>query len=103
LLLEVAAGGIRTKISVANASGLLDGIAIGDETIRYRVLIAATVQSSGTSLTDIVEVGPIGAATIIGYTKDISRFPTKGHYATYNATAPIEASSGGNKRHSLNL
>ena len=54
-------------------------------------------------MTDIVGVGPIGAATIIGYTNNITRFPTKGHYATYNATAPIEASSGGNTRHRLNL
>ncbi len=54
-------------------------------------------------LTNIVGVGPIGAATIIGYTKDVSRFPTKGHYATYNATAPIEVSSAGNTRHRLNL
>jgi transposase len=54
-------------------------------------------------LTDIVGIGPIGAATIIGYTKDITRFPTKGHYATYNATAPIEVSSAGNTKHRLNL
>lgn len=38
-------------------------------------------------------MGPIGAATIIEYTKSITGFPTKGHYATYNATAPIEVSS----------
>gem|GEM_PF-1992399 len=47
-------------------------------------------------------VGPFCAATIIGYTGDIDRFPTKNHYATYNATAPIEASSGDNARHRLN-
>src|SRR5882672_784672 len=29
-------------------------------------------------------------------------FPTAGHYARYNATAPIEASSGPTKRHRLN-
>jgi len=54
-------------------------------------------------VTDIVGVGPIGAATIIGYTKDVTRFPTRGHYASYNATAPIEASSGGHTSHRLNL
>ncbi len=36
-------------------------------------------------------------------TKDIARFSTKSHYATYNATAPIEVSSAGNTRHRLNL
>jgi transposase len=125
LLLELAAGGIGGKISVANASGLLDRITVTDEAARYRILvarevvddiarldatlraskkrIAVAVQASGTSLTNIVGVGPIGAATIIGYTKDITRFPTKGHYATYNATAPIEVSSARNTRHRLNL
>jgi transposase len=125
LLLELEAGGIGVKISVANASGLLDRISVTDEATRYRVLVARevvddiarlderlkaskkritqAVTASGTSVTDIVGVGPIGAATIIGYTKNITRFPTKGHYATYNATAPIEVSSAGNTRHRLNL
>jgi transposase len=125
LLLELEAGGIGVKISVTNASELLDGVTVTDETTRYRVLvarevvddigrldatlkaskqrIAVAVEASSTSLTDIVGVGPIGAATIIGYTKNVTRFPTRGHYATYNATAPIEASSGGHTRHRLNL
>ncbi len=125
LVLELVAGGIGTKISVTNASELLDGVTVTDETTRYRVLvarevvddigsldqslkaskqrIAVAVQASGTSLTDIVGIGPIGAATIIGYTKNITRFPTRGHYATYNATAPIEVSSAGNTKHRLNL
>jgi len=124
LLLELVAGGIGGKINTRNASGLLNRISVTDEATRYRTLvarevvddiaqldeklktskkrIAIAVTASGTSLTNIVGVGPIGAATIIGYTKDITRFPTRGHYATYNATAPIEASSGGNKRHRLN-
>jgi len=125
LLLELEAGGIGVKISVSNASELLDRICVTDEAARYRILvarevvddiarldttlsaskkrIAVAVTASGTSVTNIVGVGPIGAATIIGYTKDITRFPTKGHYATYNATAPIEVSSGGHTRHRLNL
>jgi len=125
LLLELEAGGIGGKISSSNASELLDRVTATDEAARYRILIArevtadiarldralkaskdriaVAVTASATSLRDIVGVGPIGAATIIGYTKDIKRFPTKGHYATYNATAPIEASSGGTKRHRLNL
>jgi transposase len=125
LLLELEAGGIGVKISVSNASELLDRIGVTDETSRYRVLvareviddlarldttlkaskkrIAQAVTASGTSVTSIVGIGPIGAATIIGYTKNITRFPTKGHYATYNATAPIEVSSAGNTKHRLNL
>ena len=58
--------------------------------------------ASGTTLTEIVGIGPICAAIIIGYTGDIGRFPTKGHFATYNATAPVDASSGPRPKHRLN-
>lgn len=57
--------------------------------------------ASGTGLTDIFGVGPIIAATLIGYTGDITRFPTAGHYAAYNGTAPVEFSSSGRTVHRL--
>ena len=44
----------------------------------------------------------IVACYLIGYTGDVRRFATAGHYARYNATAPIEASSGPKVRHRLN-
>ena len=53
-------------------------------------------------MTDVFGVGPIVAAYLIGYSGDIRRFPSAGHYARYNATAPIEASSGPKVRHRLN-
>jgi integrase len=52
------------------------------------------VAASGTGLCDIRGIGPIGAATILGSVGVIARFPTAGHFASYNATAPSEASSG---------
>ena len=58
--------------------------------------------TSGTTLCEIVGVGPICAAIIIGHTGNIERFPSKAHFAMYNATAPLEASSGGKVRHRLN-
>jgi transposase len=42
------------------------------------------------------------AAMIIGHVGNIERFASAAHFASYNATAPIEASSGENKRHRLN-
>ena len=42
------------------------------------------------------------AAIIIGRSGDMSRFPSAGHYARHNGTAPIEASSGPKARHRLN-
>ena len=64
--------------------------------------IRAAVTASGTTVTDVHGVGPIMAAYIIGHTRDIRRFPTAGHYARYNATAPISASTSGDGRHRLN-
>ena len=64
--------------------------------------IEAAVRASGTSLTDIHGCGPISAATIIGHTGNVGRFANKAHFASYNATAPIEASSGKKVRHRLN-
>jgi transposase len=60
------------------------------------------VEASGTSLVDIYGVGPVVAGLLVGYSGDITRFPTRHHYATYNGTAPIDASSGQNQRHRLN-
>ena len=59
-------------------------------------------EASGTTLTDIYGVGPVVAGLLIGYTGNVSRFTTRHHYAAYNGTAPIEASSGQKKRHRLN-
>ena len=63
--------------------------------------ITTAVVASGTTLTDLYGVGPIIAAIVIGYSGDVHRFPTAGHYAAYNGTAPIELSSGGRTVHRL--
>jgi len=124
LLLELEAGGIASEITVTKANALLSRVVAEDQVTRHRVMIAGeliddiarldtalkaskkrvgvAVAASGTSLTDIVGIGPICAAIVIGYAGDITRFPTKGHFATYNATAPIEASSGPKAKHRLN-
>ena len=64
--------------------------------------IRTAVAASGSSVTDVHGVGPIMAAYLIGYTGDVTRFPSTGHYARYNGTAPIDASSGTHIRHRLN-
>jgi transposase len=65
--------------------------------------MAKAVTASGTSVTEVYGVGPVVAAFLVGYSGDISRFASAGHYASYNGTAPIEVSSGGNKKHRLSL
>jgi transposase len=67
--------------------------------IKLRTRLA--VQASKTSLVDLHGVGPIVAALTLGHSGDVSRFASRHHYASYNGTAPIEASSGARKRHRL--
>jgi transposase len=59
------------------------------------------VIASATTLTDIVGVGPILAAVILGHVGDVDRFPSRGHFASYAGTAPIEASSADRSVHRL--
>ncbi|MET1002280.1 MAG: transposase, partial [Acidimicrobiia bacterium] len=70
--------------------------------IELRWRVESAVRGSGTTVTGVHGVGPIVATYLIGYTGDIHRFASAGHYARYNATAPIEASSGPRVRHRLN-
>jgi transposase len=65
--------------------------------------IGVEVETSGTTLTKIFGVGPILAAKIVGIVGDVSRFPSKAHFASYAGVAPIEASSGEVVRHRLSL
>ncbi|MGN9919147.1 transposase [Micromonospora palomenae] len=50
---------------------------------------------------DLHGIGPSGAARLIGDVADISRFATRGHFASRNGTAPLDASSGDQQRHRL--
>lgn len=65
--------------------------------------IGIEVEASGTTLTEVFGVGPILAAKIVGIVGDVSRFPSKAHFASYAGVAPIEASSGEVLRHRLSL
>jgi transposase len=67
------------------------------------VRIREEVEASATSLTEVFGVGPILAAKIIGLVGDVSRFPGKGHFASYAGVAPVEVSSGEVVRHRLSL
>ena len=64
---------------------------------RTRNKTGTAVRATGTSLTGIFGVGPVIAAAVIGDVRDVSRFPSRDHFASCNGTAPIEVSSGGRK------
>jgi transposase len=68
--------------------------------VKARIEVA--VVAAKPSVTDVHGVGPVVAALVIGHTGDATRFASRNHYASYNGTAPLEASSGPKKRHRLN-
>jgi transposase len=64
--------------------------------------LATLVAASRTRLVDIVGIGPILAARILGEVGDVARFPDADHFAAANGTAPIPVASGRTDRHRLN-
>jgi transposase len=123
LVSELIAGGIGKEVVVSQAESLLATIepsgaahhqrlelaaelvdeirALDTKLQRSKARVTAAVTASSTTLTDLYGVGPIVAAIVIGYSGNIRRFPTAGHYAAYNGTAPIELSSAGRTVHRL--
>lgn len=57
--------------------------------------------ATGSSLMKLHGIGPAGAARLLVEVADITRFPDRGHFASWNGTAPIDASSGDQVRHRL--
>jgi transposase len=125
LLRDLVPGGVTGKLSADRAALILRGIRPQGASARLRRRLAsevlrdvrtldrkiadlngrieAEVDASGTTLTEIFGVGPILAARIIGTVGDVGRFPSRGHFASYSGTAPVEASSGEVVRHRLSL
>jgi transposase len=126
LLRDLLPGGVSGTLSAPRAARILRGIRaqegasvhlrrrLASEVLRdVRTLdrkiadlngrIETEVEVSGTTLTEIFGIGPILAARIIGTVGNVSRFPTKAHFASYSGTAPVEASSGEVVRHRLSL
>ncbi len=50
---------------------------------------------------DLLGIGPSGAARLLVEVGDVTRFPDRGHFVSWNGTAPIDASSGDHVRHRL--
>jgi transposase len=123
VLCELVAGGISKEITAGQAADVLDriepegAVAAARHQLALEFLedlrrldaqmrdtkkrVAAAVKASGTTTTDIFGVGPIVAATVIGFVGDASRFASRDAFAAYNGTAPIEVSSGNRKIHRL--
>ena len=123
VLCELVPGGICKQITAGKAARVLESIEPAGAVALARCELAAAfpgdlrridaqmrgtkkklalvVRASGTTLTEIFGVGPVIAATMIGYVADASRFPSRDNFAAYNGTAPIEVSSGNRKIYRL--
>jgi transposase len=123
LLLELLPGGAKRDLSAAQARKLLATVRPTDVAGKTRKRVALElvvdlervyarkkaankelvqlVKQTGTGLLDLHGIGPSGAARLLVEVGDITRFPTKGHFASWTGTAPIDASSGDNVRHRL--
>jgi transposase len=124
LLLELIPAGAKKFLTRGQASYLLrtaplpDGIVartrhdLARELIEELTTIDAKIRAAdkqlrqlvtehGSTLTSLHGIGPSGAARLIGDIADIRRFRTPAHFASWNGTAPLEASSGDQRRHRL--
>lgn len=123
LLLELIPGGAKRDLSAAQAKALLATVRPRDIAGKTRRRVAAEliadlekiyarkkaankeltelVTQTGTTLLELHGIGPTGAARLLVEVGDITRFPNKAHFASWNGTAPIDASSGDNVRHRL--
>lgn len=123
LLLELIPGGAKKDLSAAQAKALLAKVRPRDTVGKARRRVAAELvadlervyarkkaadkelkellAATGTSLMDLHGIGPSGAARLLVEVGDITRFPNREHFASWNGTAPIDASSGDNVRHRL--
>ena len=80
------AGRARRQLAV----DLIDDVTVVDRKLTaIEARITDAVAATGTTPTQIVGVGPITAATILGQTRHVARFATADNYASYTVTAPI--------------
>jgi transposase len=104
VLERVTPSGAAARARCELAAGFLAGIGRLDAQLRdTSKKLAAAVRACGTSVTGIFGVGPVIASTVIGDMRQVSRFPSRDHFAAYNGTAPVEVSSGGRKIYRLSL
>jgi transposase len=123
LLLELIPGGAKKDLSAQQARALLATVRPRDVVGKTRRWLASEliheltvidkkikiakqeltelVGATGSRLLELHGIGPSGAARLLGDVGDIRRFASRAHFASWNGTAPLDASSGDNNRHRL--
>jgi transposase len=63
--------------------------------------LRALIAARGSTLMELTGIGPSGAARLLVDVGDIHRFADRDKFASWNGTAPLDASSGEQQRHRL--
>jgi transposase len=92
------AGQTRRRLAVELAAELE---AIDKKTRALDQELTALVTARGSTLMDLHGIGPSGAARLLADVGDIHRFASRDRFASWNGTAPLDASSGSQARHRL--
>src|SRR6266511_2651952 len=100
LLLELIPGGAKRFLSAAQAQALLGSVCATDVAGRVRHQLATELLAE-IVLLDLYGIGTASAARILGDVADVARFGTRARFASWNGTAPLDASSGAQERHRL--
>ena len=125
VLCELVPGGVSKEITAGQAARFLEQVTPAGAVALARLELAAefladlrhvdaqlraskkkltaAVRASGTTVTEVFGAGPVVAATVTGDIADITRFPSRDHFAACNGTAPVEVSSGNRKTYRLSL
>jgi transposase len=75
--------------------------AIDKKTKAVKADLRELVLARGSTLMDLTGIGPSGAARLLVDVGDIHRFADRDKFASWNGTAPLDASSGEQQRHRL--
>lgn len=124
-LLILLPGGARRQLTVTTAKQLLASVRPRDEVGKVRKQLAVdqladlvaidkriadinkqiktAVSKVDTTVDEIFGVGPVVTAMILGEVRNIARFRSADHFASYNATAPGLWGSGGEATPCVNL
>lgn len=95
-----AVGKLRKQLALDQ---LADLVAIDKRIAEINRQINVAVKATDTTLPDVYGVGPVVTAMVLGEVRNIARFRTADHFASYNATAPSLWGSGGDATPCVNL
>lgn len=108
VLCDLVPGGFAKRITAGQAAAVIDALephgtaniaridlardllsdirGVDEQRRDVKKRIAKLVAATKSTITDVYGVGPVVAATVLGYVGDVGRFASKDHFAAYNAT-----------------